>query len=109
VPVSQFTKPFIRKINKKSKHKKMPYGIIHIRYNDTRLLKYIKQSISEYVKEYKIGQVPEWPNGPDCVERSVAEKSAMEKWVNSGEPQSNFGGILSQGLDIKNVKARCRD
>lgn len=43
-----------------------------------------KIGIDEYIKE--CGEVPERPNGPDCVERSVLKKFGMEKRVNSGEP-----------------------
>lgn len=38
IPDKQFTKPYVRKDFKLSKSGKMPYGLIHIRYSDKRLL-----------------------------------------------------------------------
>jgi len=44
------------------------------------------------------GEVPKRSNGSGCDERSVPEKSGMEKRVNSGEPltENMLRGILSQ-------------
>ena len=36
IPLAQFTKPYIRKTDGKTKNQKMPFGMIHIRYNDKR-------------------------------------------------------------------------
>jgi len=47
----QFTKPFIREDYDENKIHKMPYGLIHIRYSDKKLLKLIKDWINEY-KEF---------------------------------------------------------
>lgn len=44
----QFTKPYIRKDFNKDKINKMPYGLIHIRYSDKKLIDLIKKWISEY-------------------------------------------------------------
>lgn len=44
----QFTKPYIRKDYNKNKAHKMPYGLIHIRYSDVKLLKLIKSWIEDY-------------------------------------------------------------
>ncbi len=44
----QFTKPYIRKDYDESKIDKMPYGLIHIRYSDKKLLNLIKKWIREY-------------------------------------------------------------
>ncbi|MBU3933264.1 MAG: hypothetical protein KKH11_01160 [Candidatus Omnitrophica bacterium] len=48
VPESQFIKPYIRKVNPHLKDRRMPYGLIHVRYNDKRLLECIKSWLSEY-------------------------------------------------------------
>ena len=44
----QFSKPYIRNDYKKEKKDRMPYGLIHIRYNDKKLLKLILDWIEEY-------------------------------------------------------------
>lgn len=38
IPKSQFIKPYVRQDYKESKKGKMPYGLVHVRYNDKRLL-----------------------------------------------------------------------
>lgn len=45
IPISQFSKPYIRKDFKIEKIGKMPFGLVHIRYNDTKLLKKILSDI----------------------------------------------------------------
>ncbi len=45
VPVSQFSKPYIREDYKPDKINVMPYGLVHIRYHDSRLLVQIMQDI----------------------------------------------------------------
>ncbi|MBL7081252.1 MAG: hypothetical protein ISS44_01610 [Candidatus Omnitrophica bacterium] len=52
VSLSQFTKPYIRKGNPNLSQRKLPYGLIHIRYNDKRLLGLIKTWIDEYIKNW---------------------------------------------------------
>jgi hypothetical protein len=49
VPESKFIKPYIRKVNSRLKDRRMPYGLIHIRYNDKRLLECIKGWLNEYI------------------------------------------------------------
>lgn len=44
----QFTKPYIRKDYDEEKKHKMPYGLIHIRYADKRLLRLLKKWIEDY-------------------------------------------------------------
>jgi len=85
IPLDQFTKPYVRKGTKNHSGRKLVYGLVHIRYNDKRLLELIQSWIKEYIVEIT-GEVPERSNGPDCVERSVLKKFRMEKRVNSGEP-----------------------
>ncbi len=45
IPREQFTKPYVRFDYNSSKLDKMPYGLVHIRYNDKKLLKQIKEDI----------------------------------------------------------------
>lgn len=47
----QFTKPYIRNDYRSDKLDKMPYGLIHIRYSDKKLLNLIKSWIGEYKKK----------------------------------------------------------
>ena len=41
----QFTKPFMKLANNPKKYGYLPHGVIHLRYNDTRLLNEIKSDI----------------------------------------------------------------
>ena len=51
IPKNQFSKPYVRSdYNEKSN--KMPYGLIHIRYHDKKLLLEIKSMIESYVLKY---------------------------------------------------------
>lgn len=45
VPIKQFIKPYVRKDFQKNKKHKMPYGLVHIRYHDKRLLMKIFKEI----------------------------------------------------------------
>ena len=85
VPLSQFTKPYVRIGNANISGRKLLYGLVHVRYNDKKLLETIRTWINEYISKV-CGEVPKRPNGPDCEERSVPKKFGMEKRVNSGEP-----------------------
>lgn len=67
IPLYQFTKPYVRYDNPNLSQRKLPYGLIHIRYNDKRLLGTIKFWIDEYLKNNN-GQVPKWLKGTDCRE-----------------------------------------
>jgi len=49
IPISQFTKPYIREGNPNLSGRKLPYGLIHIRYNDKRLLELIRSWIDEFI------------------------------------------------------------
>jgi len=63
VPLAQFTKPYVRKGNPNLSSRKMLYGMVHIRYNDTKLLETIKKWISQYIEDkifmvrYQSGQM----------------------------------------------------
>jgi hypothetical protein len=48
IPLSQFTKPYIRKGHPNLSKRKLPHGLVHIRYNDKRLL----QTIDAWIQEY---------------------------------------------------------
>lgn len=84
IAIKQFTKPYIRKGTPNLCKRKMLYGMVHIRYNDKKLLEKIRFWIDSYINI--LGEVPKRSNGPDCGERSVSKKFEMEKRVNSGEP-----------------------
>lgn len=47
IPKSQFTRPYIRHDFKMDKIGKMPYGLVHIRYHDIKLLAVIMEWIRE--------------------------------------------------------------
>jgi len=49
IPLNQFTKPHIRVSSSSSSHRKLPYGVVHIRYNDKKLLATIAHWINEYI------------------------------------------------------------
>lgn len=51
VPITQFTKPYVRHNFDPNKSHKMPNGLIHIRYADTRLLSQIMADIDIIAKE----------------------------------------------------------
>ncbi len=52
VPVSQFSKAYVRNDFKIGKENKMPFGMIHIRYADKKLLILVKKWIDECKKEF---------------------------------------------------------
>ncbi|MDP3996438.1 MAG: hypothetical protein Q8P86_01945 [bacterium] len=49
IPLSQFSKPYVRYDFRKEKINKMPFGLIHIRYQDKKL----RALILEWIEEYK--------------------------------------------------------
>ncbi|MEK7104328.1 MAG: hypothetical protein AAB842_02925 [Patescibacteria group bacterium] len=49
IPLTQFTKPYIRKDFTLEKSGKMKYGLVHIRYNDKKLLLQLDKWIREFV------------------------------------------------------------
>ena len=52
IPKAQFTKPYIRNDFNVYKVDKMPYGLVHIRYSDKKLLLLIKKWIDNYKEKY---------------------------------------------------------
>lgn len=51
IPKTQFTKPYISPTSSLDKKDKMPYGLVHIRYYDKKLLIQILSWIAEYQKK----------------------------------------------------------
>jgi len=76
IPLRQFTKPYIRKSTPNLSNRKLPYGTIHIRYNDKRLLELIKSWIGEYIKYWAGTQAAK---GDRLYQSSVLPKGGMEK------------------------------
>jgi len=54
IPMSQFTKPYIRKDFLPEKSGKMKYGLVHIRYADKKLLLQIEEWVKEYLENNDI-------------------------------------------------------
>ena len=52
IPQRQFTKPYVRQDFLEEKRNKMPYGLIHIRYNDTKLVSLIKKDTEKIIKSF---------------------------------------------------------
>ncbi len=55
IPLSQFTKPYVRTDFKLDKIGKMPHGMVHVRYGDKKLFLLIKQWIQEYINHNCVG------------------------------------------------------
>ncbi len=49
---NNFTKPYIRKIQQEKPRRRMPYGVLHIRYSDKKLLTKILELNLEFVKKW---------------------------------------------------------
>ncbi|TRZ48933.1 hypothetical protein D4Q80_03005 [bacterium] len=49
IPLGQFIKPYIRKDKISLSQRKLPYGLIQVRYNDKRLQEQIKSWIDEFI------------------------------------------------------------
>lgn len=52
IPLNQFSKPYIREDYRLEKSGKMPYGLIHVRYYDKKLLLLILEWIKQYQEQY---------------------------------------------------------
>ena len=57
IPLTQFTKPYIRIGNQNLSGRKLLYGLVHIRYNDKQLLNLIKNWIDEVCIDWAGTQV----------------------------------------------------
>ena len=51
----QFSKPYIKNVSDDTKKNKMPYGLIHIRYSDKKLLQLLLEWIEEYKGRLSVG------------------------------------------------------
>jgi len=79
IPLSQFTKPYIRKGNPNLSNRKLPYGLVHIRYNDKKLLETIEFWIKEYRDYILTWAGTQVAKGDRLCKRSVLSKGRMEK------------------------------
>lgn len=52
VPLSQFTKPYVRMDFQESKIGKMPYGLIHVRYADKKLFLQLEKWYEDIVRKW---------------------------------------------------------
>ncbi len=75
IPLSQFTKPYIKKENANLTNRKLEYGLVHIRYNDKRLL----FLISSWITEFTNWAGTQVAKGGRLSKGSVLLKSMMEK------------------------------
>ncbi|MDP2940974.1 MAG: hypothetical protein Q8N85_01790 [Candidatus Omnitrophota bacterium] len=75
ISISQFTKPYIKKGNLNLNDRELPYGLVHIRYNDKRLLELIRS----WITEYTIWAGTQAAKGDRLCKRSVLSKGRMEK------------------------------
>lgn len=66
IPKEQFTKPYVRNDFRLDKINKMPYGLLHIRYADKRLLRVIREHILNKASAINNGRFPERSKGTDC-------------------------------------------
>ena len=57
ISLKQFTKPYVRRGNANLSKRKLLYGLVHIRYNDKRLLKIIEKWLFEYSNSWTGTQV----------------------------------------------------
>lgn len=75
IPLSQFTKPYVRVGNQNLSGRKLPYGLIHIRYNDKRLL----FLVTSWITEFTNWAGTQAAKGDRLCKRSVLSKGRMEK------------------------------
>lgn len=54
IPQSQFTKPYVRR-DFRPEGRRMPHGLVHVRYSDKKLLLDIRKLIESYVQLYCVG------------------------------------------------------
>jgi hypothetical protein len=52
IPLSQFSKPYVRNDYKMVAGRQMEYGMIHIRYSDKKLLNYLLKEINKYQQDF---------------------------------------------------------
>ncbi len=54
IPMSQFTKPYVRK-DFRAEGRKMEYGMIHLRYSDKKMLRDVLNLIESYRQKHCVG------------------------------------------------------
>ncbi|MBP7215827.1 MAG: hypothetical protein KBA46_00925 [Candidatus Omnitrophica bacterium] len=80
IGISQFTKPYIRIGNPNFSHHKLSYGLVHIRYNDKKLLGVIENWIKDFSQTFLVRAGTQVAKGGRlCKKRSVLPKGRMEK------------------------------
>ncbi|MDD2751911.1 MAG: hypothetical protein PHN59_02120 [Candidatus Omnitrophica bacterium] len=80
IPIRQFTKPYIRQVSSNLSNRKLPYGLVHIRYNDKKLLQVLENWIKEYSSNtLTIRAGTQAAKGDRLCKRSVLPKGRMEK------------------------------
>jgi hypothetical protein len=77
IPQTQFTKPYIRNDAKNQSQRKLIHGLVHIRYNDKKLLKIIKFWLDDYINVSWVGT--QVAKGDRLSKGSVIPKGVMEK------------------------------
>jgi len=80
IPLSQFTKPYVKSSSLiLSDGRKLAYGLVHIRYNDKKLL----TLISKWIEDYKVSSLlwvgTQVAKGDRLSKGSVLPKGRMEK------------------------------
>jgi len=79
ISLNQFTKPYIKEGSLSKNNRKLPYGLVHIRYNDKKLLKIIDSWISDYTNSVLIWAGTQVAKGGRLYKSSVLSKGRMEK------------------------------
>ena len=52
IPAGQFVKPYVRQLTPNVSRRKMPWGLLHIRYADTRLLQLLMRWGQEFAQHW---------------------------------------------------------
>ncbi|MFA5096507.1 MAG: hypothetical protein WC478_04110, partial [Candidatus Omnitrophota bacterium] len=79
IPITQFTKPYVREGNQNLSNRKLPYGLVHIRYNDKKLLETISNWIENYKSKILNRAGTQVAKGDRLCKSSVMPKGVMEK------------------------------
>ncbi len=79
IPLNQFTKPYVRKGNLNISKRKLPYGLVHVRYNDKKLLTAIESWIRDHTNRVLLWVGTQAAKGDRLSKGSVLSKGRMEK------------------------------
>ena len=91
---SQFLKPYVREGNPNLSGRKLPYGVVHIRYCDKRLL----ELVLNWIKEFKNDILIKW------ADTQVAKGDRLCKTQRFAERQDEKVGEFRETLSISNGK-----